>query len=375
MYILVDDPTCYGGIQQFSRDLAAVLGKYIRVVLLAYSGTLSELKPCGAEVIRLNHAERRPWWTRWLLGGAEVYLHPGWRRNLALLADSLQIRRRLAETMKDGGILLINAFHAAHLFVPRCVMKRNTVCFVQHSSPAQIYKWRYDFGGFFRRTKLRMFNEYVDAMVMLSPFERPEFAKYLDLSGKLVKVIRHRTELPEIVKAPPTRTVMFIGRLSKEKRVDRLLEVAKAAPDFEFNIYGDGPDEALLKKAAEGLANVCFHGYLNDISMAMAKNSIAMIVSEAEGYPIAGIECVAHGKPLLVLNSFPAARDLVADGENGILLNEFSASAFAEALRAIYADYGHFRENALAARNKYDSAVFEHEWKSLIESLAAEEQQ
>ncbi len=375
--ILLDDPTCYGGMQQFSRDLAEMLGERDRmqVELLAYSGALSGLKACGARIVRLNEAEKRRGIVRLLRGGPRRYLSCGPLRLASLVLDIPQIRRRMREILPGGDVLLINSFHSAHLFVPRDVLKKNQVIFVQHSSPGQLYRWRYDFGGWLRRQKIELFKRYVDALVTLSPHEEAGLARYLSLDGKLVRVIRHQTRLPETetLESGDPREVLFLGRLSAEKRVDRILQLAAAAPQFHFHLCGDGPEEARLKRAAAGLTNVSFHGYVKDPSAWLRRAGIVIFTSDSEGYPIAGIEATAYGKPILALHSFPAAADLVVNGKNGCLLEDFTPEGFAAALEEIARNYSAYCAGALAEREKFSQTAFHEAWRTLLRDLSGKE--
>ena len=373
--ILLDAPTCYGGIQQFSRNLAAMLKNDFEVRLLAYSGALPALKECPHEIVRLCRAEERRGLSRFLRGGAEVYLRPGIRKLAAHILDIPGIRKRIREELPGDEILLINSIHSMHLFVPLEVLLRNRVVFVQHNSPEQLRTWRYDFGGWLRPQKIALFNRVADAMVMLSPQEQPYFERYLNLSGKLIRVIRHETTLPPEsgLPYPKTKTVMFLGRLTRQKRVDRILEVARQAPDFHFNIYGDGPEEKLLHQMARNLKNVTFHGYVRDLWRPMSENALAVFTSDFEGYPISGIECVAWGKPLIGLNRFPAAVDLVRDGETGFLLDSFDPQRFAEALRKLHQNLDSYRQNSLQLRCQYDPKKIQTEWKTFLHDLLQRE--
>lgn len=373
--ILLDAPTCYGGIQQFSRNLAEMLSHDYDVRLLAYSGALPALKECPHAIVRLCRAEDRKGLRRWLRGGPDVYLKPGIRKLAAHVLDIPEIRHRMLEELPGGDILLINSIHSMHLFVPPEVLQRNRVIFVQHNSPEQIRTWRYDFGGWLRPRKVALFNRFVDAMVMLSPCEQIHFERYLNLKGKLIRVIRHETELPPEPELPnPTaRNVMFLGRLTHQKRVDRILEVARKAPDFHFNLYGDGPEEIQLRRMARDLDNVTFHGYVRDLRIPMRENAIAVFTSDFEGYPISGIECVAYGKPLLGLNRFPAAVDLVRNGETGLLFESFDPQLFAEGLRKLHQNLAFYRRNTLNLRHQYDPGKIQAEWKSFLHELLQQE--
>lgn len=56
--------------------------------------------------------------------------------------------------------------------------------------------------------------------------------------------------------APPSRTVRtvsFVGRLAPEKRLDQIVEAARACPGIRFRVAGDGP----LRGEVEGWARAC----------------------------------------------------------------------------------------------------------------------
>lgn len=91
-----------------------------------------------------------------------------------------------------------------------------------------------------------------------------------------------------------------------------------------------------------------------------------LITSEYKGYPISGIEALVHGRPVIVLNTFPAARDLVKDHVSGLVLNDFSPEALAYAIIEIFATPQDFREGALRHRELFASEKARHDWRKLL---------
>jgi glycosyltransferase involved in cell wall biosynthesis len=63
-------------------------------------------------------------------------------------------------------------------------------------------------------------------------------------------------------------SVLFVGRLDKEKNVDQLIRAAAALPDVRLEIVGDGACRERLTALAERLgvrARIRFHGFVSDL--------------------------------------------------------------------------------------------------------------
>jgi glycosyltransferase involved in cell wall biosynthesis len=87
-----------------------------------------------------------------------------------------------------------------------------------------------------------------------------------------------------------------MGRLTRVKRPDRVIELAKRFPEVNFIIAGDGElREELEAKAAE---NVHFLGVQNsDVMFSLA--DIALLTSDSEGMPLTLIEGQMAGVPAI----------------------------------------------------------------------------
>ena len=358
--ILEADPTRYGGIQQFVRNLADYLPRD-RAYLLAYYGDLAEEKAVSAPLIRLNdrkdssRLEKRVY-----LSGTSL------QRSFALLCDLFRIRRNLAGFLNPGDVLIVNSASALFLFCCKKVLQNSRIILVQHNAPRMMRRRPFDFGGLFRPLKLACFRKYADALVMLSPREKDGFSSWLPLEGKLCPVIRHAMRFPESLPGQFPRSAAVLARLVPQKRIDRVIACARLLPDVRFNIYGDGPEEMRLKAMAAPLDNVCFQGQTDDIDAVFRDNTILLITSEYEGYPIAGIEACVHARPVVVLDSFPAAKDLVEDHVSGIVLDDFSPEALANAIKEVLSSPQAYCDAALKHRARYSTEKIRAEWRDLI---------
>jgi glycosyltransferase involved in cell wall biosynthesis len=128
------------------------------------------------------------------------------------------------------------------------------------------------------------------------------------------------------------------GRLSAQKRFDRLLRAfAAAGPvDARLRIAGDGPDRAALATLAADLGvadRVEMIGYTPDIPAQMAAADLFVLSSDYEGLPAVVIEALASDLPVVSTDCFASTRELLT-GLPGCAVVDRSTEALASALRA-----------------------------------------
>lgn len=109
----------------------------------------------------------------------------------------------------------------------------------------------------------------------------------------------------------------FVGRLSKEKAPDRYLLLASQFPELNFHIYGNGPQKNTLQNQAPD--NICFHGQQSDMTNIWPKIGLLIIPSRYEGLPMAALEAMARGIPVLAF-SVGALDQLIDSDNNGWLV-------------------------------------------------------
>ena len=96
------------------------------------------------------------------------------------------------------------------------------------------------------------------------------------------------------------KRLIFIGRLSHEKRPDLALEIAKLT-NLELIIIGDGlMKEQLEKKALHELIGTSFLGWVKDPWSEIQPGDLLVVTSSFEGDGLIVIEGLAHGIPMLL---------------------------------------------------------------------------
>ena len=133
---------------------------------------------------------------------------------------------------------------------------------------------------------------------------------------------------------PPT--LLFVGRLIPDKRVDALLAVLPMLPGVALRVLGDGPERPRLELAAP--AGVTFEGAVDEgvVDRALRTAACLVLPSRREGYGLIVVEALAHGCPAVVVaGEDNAAVDLVADGVNGAIAATADPAALADAITRV----------------------------------------
>lgn len=205
-----------------------------------------------------------------------------------------------------------------------------------------------DFGTRPRPTRFSVIPNSVD----LGPFNRRELAAEF----------RRRYDLGD---AP---IALFMGRLQERKGVDVLIKAFKAADIAGSRLLIIGPDEGMLPgltALADGDRRIVFTGYLKGDERlgALAAGDIFALPATGEGQPMAALEAMAVGMPVLL--SPGCNLDEVEEAGAGIVADA-TVDAFAGKLRLYLADGALREQMGKRARQLVDDR---YRWDGVAERL------
>ncbi|MFM7514198.1 MAG: glycosyltransferase family 4 protein [Cyanobium sp.] len=128
--------------------------------------------------------------------------------------------------------------------------------------------------------------------------------------------------------------LLYIGRLSAEKQIERIRPVLDALPDARLALVGDGPYRQQLETLFAGSA-AHFVGYLagDELASAYASADAFLFPSSTETLGLVLLEAMAAGCPVVGANR-GGIPDIVSDGENGCLYEPDGADGGAGSLTA-----------------------------------------
>jgi glycosyltransferase involved in cell wall biosynthesis len=176
----------------------------------------------------------------------------------------------------------------------------------------------------------------------------------------------------ELGVGPDRKLIGIVARLVPIKAHELFLEAAvsirAAQPDTTFLIIGDGERRAELESMAQqlGVADVTrFMGWRSDMRDVYADLNVVTLCSNNEGSPVALIEALAAGRPV-VSTRVGGVPNVVQDGENGLLVPPRDAAAFAEGILTLLRDPARAAQLGLAGR----AAVYPKYWSGrLVEDI------
>jgi len=133
----------------------------------------------------------------------------------------------------------------------------------------------------------------------------------------------------------PGEYFLYLGRLSREKGVDILLDAFATLPDTaRLVVAGTGPLEAELRGRVAGEGRVTFTGYLSGAALEASIRGARAVVVPSQWYenaPLSVLEAMAYGKPVIGarIGGIP---EMVEEGRTGLLFEAGDVDALREAL-------------------------------------------
>lgn len=197
---------------------------------------------------------------------------------------------------------------------------------------------------------LRENHDLADRFVLLSERYFPEFQQMSGVRDLTkVRAIPNplRYDRVELSSEPRERVLLVVSRLTEsDKRLSWVLRLwrnlgsGEGAPGWRLVIVGDGQDRANYETMARelGLKNLTFTGAKEDPSPYYRTASVLLLTSAYEGWAMVLGEALQHGTPPVAVDSFPALRQIVEDGYNGLVVPDGDPDALEAATRRIMED-------------------------------------
>jgi glycosyltransferase involved in cell wall biosynthesis len=166
---------------------------------------------------------------------------------------------------------------------------------------------------------------------------------------------------------PGDLLLLYVGRLSHEKQLDRIKFVLDQIPGTRLALVGDGPVRLELEKYFAGTATQ-FTGYLagEALLQAYASADIFVFPSAIESFGLVVLEAMAAGLPV-VASRVGGIEDIVEEGRTGFTFEAGDTAGLVEGVRRIAANRSRMREMGRAARAFAET----QSWPSMMEEVVA----
>jgi glycosyltransferase involved in cell wall biosynthesis len=184
----------------------------------------------------------------------------------------------------------------------------------------------------------------------------------------------------ELGLGPGQVAVCTVANLRWQKGYPDLMLAAKAiideGHDVVFLAVGQGPLEQELRQRHDELGlgdRFRFLGYRADALRVLGASDVFALASIHEGYPLAVMEAMAAGLPIVATNA-GGVPDAVRDGEEGLVVESKRPDLLADALRKVVSDSSmrqRFGAAALARSASFSIDAALHRIEELYESASS----
>jgi glycosyltransferase involved in cell wall biosynthesis len=176
------------------------------------------------------------------------------------------------------------------------------------------------------------------------------------------------------------KVVLIVARVDAREAYKGHFEMIRAMrqithkhPDVRLVIVGEGSGVPFLKEVVESERLeefVVFAGFVSDplLSAYYALCEVFAMPSRGEGFGLAYLEAMAHGKPCIG-SKVDAAREVIADGETGFLVNPDDERELVGCLDLLLSDATLRRKLGRAGRIRYESLFTEEEFHNRLTIL------
>jgi glycosyltransferase involved in cell wall biosynthesis len=220
----------------------------------------------------------------------------------------------------------------------------------------------------------------LDALVTLTAKDLSTYEKAMKTRpGVLTRIPNAVTRLGGGMAALDTRTVVAVGRYTRQKGYDLLIRawahVAARHSDWTLRIFGGGPREQKLREMIQQrdlTGKVLLMGPATDVGEELAKASIYVLSSRHEGMPMVILEAMSKGLPVVSYDCPTGPAELISHGHNGLLVKPEKIHAMADAVCTLIEDdelRRKFGSRAQETAAEYDLDIVGAKWAGLLADL------
>lgn len=220
----------------------------------------------------------------------------------------------------------------------------------------------------------RHYLDCVDRFACLTDFQRQKLIE-AGFPAERIVVIPNSFDAPTATpqEAPATGYVGYSGRISREKGVDLIIEVARRHPEIPFRLAGAVRDAELVADLPD---NVQLMGHLSGEAFARFNAGARFFVMASrcyEGFAMAILEAAAQGKPMVAPDHGGFSEIIGGIEPIGRLFTPGSADSLGEAVAALWRDPSATASLGAAARKRlgerYATRVVARQWEELLKQL------
>lgn len=298
-----------------------------------------------------------------------IHLDDEGHHHFSLLTD-IKMYKYLKD-IKEG--VLISTRPSFNIFTAKYVNK-NVVTIGQEHLNLSIYPKRL-------QKSIKKYYPRLNYLATLTDDDTLDYKKLF--SNEKIEVVKLTNSIPPFESKLSTledKTILAAGRLVPQKGFDLLIEafakIVDKAPDWKVKIFGAGKDKEMLQDiiAEKHLYNnVLLMGPTQEIEKELTKSSIYALSSRFEGFGMVIVEAMQCGVPVVSFDCPKGPGEIIAHGEDGILVKDGDVDAFADALLELIEDKNKrikFGKKAVENVKRYTIDEIGKQWDEVLKEIS-----
>ncbi len=250
---------------------------------------------------------------------------------------------------------IVGSFHT--LFTNRSVIKEYVVANRLVTNMIMRYSWRYARLFYNRCDRVAAPSGVIKNMLKKKGIRNvnviPNGIEVKNFSGSIGgTAVRKR-----ILRGKKGKVVMYVGRLSREKKLETMIKAARILKkdDIRFVIVGSGPAESHYRHMVERMNledRITFMGFVqnNKLPAYYAACDALCLPSTFETQGVVSLEAMAAGKPVIGAD-YLALKELIKDGKNGEKFKPNDSMDCARKIRKVIYNIDSYKEMTATARS------------------------
>lgn len=304
-----------------------------------------------------------------------------WRKIVGYLRKRKEHKRKLAELLKrEKADIVVSLYPSESSFIPDIKDGSKKVLELHYCKFFRLQYGRKGLLGWIDKWRTRQDERIVrrfDKFVVLTNEDRGYWGCLPNIEV-IPNAAMHVSDRYSDVTA---KRIIAVGRLDYQKGFDRLIRAWEIVlrnsyfADWHLDIFGQGEWQEMLQQMIDERNlqdTIRINRPTKQIGDEYVRSSMLVMSSNYEGFPMVMIEAMACGLPVVSFDYKCGPKDIIKDGENGLLVRNGDIQALADAMMKVMVDQEYRKrlsKNALNVVSTYSEETVMNKWISMFTSL------
>ena len=291
-------------------------------------------------------------------------------------------RKRLTELLlREKADIVISLYPSESSFIPDIRDGSRKVLELHYNRFFRLQYARKGILGLIDRWRTRQDGRIVRRFVRFVVLSNEDKGYWGDIPGMVV-IPNAALDMGKELSSVAEKRVLAVGRLDYQKGFDRLVEAWRMIQetgkfnDWRLDIFGRGEWHDMLQSMIDGYglgSSMRLNVPVKDIRNEYLHSSMLVMSSNYEGFPMVMVEAMSCGLPVVSFDFKCGPKDIIRDGENGILVSNGDIRGLAGAMMELMSDLERRKSMSAEARkvvDTYSESTVMQKWTRLFTGLA-----